>query len=368
MNLKNIIIFMPSIEKGGADKNLFIISNFLARKFKNVSIVTSSKVYKKKFDKKIKFLTPKFSIWDKFGRNIKSIISILVLIKVFFKKKNILVISFQSNILAIILCKFFSKKIITRSNSFPDHWTKNPIKKKIFSKVYPLADHCIVNSLRTKNDFVRNYKIHPSCIYNPLDQKKIINLSTKKVPKIFKKNKLKIINVGRFSEEKDHTTFLKALYLLKNQIQYDVVIMGRGKLKNKIKQSIKEYDLQKNVRLIAYKSNPYPYIKQSDFVILTSLHEGLPNILLEAIVLKKFAISSDCISGPKEILLNGKGGALFKVRNYEELKRLIIFYKKNPSKVNQKIKLASKNINRFDYYKNLNSYLQVVKRFTIKNN
>ena len=59
MNLKNIIIFMPSIEKGGADKNLFIISNFLARKFKNISIVTSSKVYKKKFDKKIKFISPK---------------------------------------------------------------------------------------------------------------------------------------------------------------------------------------------------------------------------------------------------------------------------------------------------------------------
>ena len=48
MSLKNIIIFMPSIEKGGADKNLFILSNFLSKKFKNISIITSSEIDKKK--------------------------------------------------------------------------------------------------------------------------------------------------------------------------------------------------------------------------------------------------------------------------------------------------------------------------------
>ncbi len=80
---------------------------------------------------------------------------------------------------------------------------------------------------------------------------------------------------------------------------------------DKILSNQKNYNLSNNVRLINYKPNPYPYIKQSDFVILTSLHEGLPNILLEAIALKKFVISSNCISGPKEILSNGKYRYLF---------------------------------------------------------
>lgn len=363
MNFKNIVIFMPSIDKGGAEKNLFIVSNFLSKKFKKVFIVTSSIVNKKKFDNKIKIISPRFSIWNKFGRNIKSIISILILIRLFLKKDNLLVLSFQSNILAIILCKIFSKKIITRSNSFPNDWTNSFIKKKIFKKIYSLADHTIVNSLRTKKDFLENYKINPTCIYNPLDKQRILNLSRKSTPKIFKKNKLKIINVGRLSKEKDHITFLKALNLLKGEINFDVVIMGRGKLKNEIKQFIKKHSLQKNIRLIGYKSNPYPYIKQSDFLILTSIHEGLPNILLEAIVLKKFVISSDCVSGPKEILSNGKGGALFKIKNFKELKKLIVFYKNNPSKVNQKIKFSSRNATRFDYYKNLNKYLNVVNNF-----
>ena len=251
MNLKNIVIFMPSIEKGGADKNLFIISGFLSKKFKNVSVITSSNI--NKFHNKIKFITPEFPVWSKFGRIIKSIISILILIKVFLKKKNILVLSFQSNILAIILCKIFSKKIITRSNSFPDQWTNNFFKKFIFKKIYPLADHNIVNSLRTKKDFIKNYKVIPTCIYNPLDEKKIKYLSKKSVPKIFKRNKLKIINVGRLSKEKDHITFLKALNLLKDEINYDAVIMGSGNLKHKIKKVIKNYDLKKNVKLINYK-------------------------------------------------------------------------------------------------------------------
>ena len=77
-------------------------------------------------------------------------------------------------------------------------------------------------------------------------------------------------------------------------------------------------------------------------------------------VLKKFAISSNCISGPKEILSNGKGGALFKVGNYKELAKLIIFYNKNLNARNKKINFASKNIHRFDYKKNLNSYLNVI--------
>ena len=134
----------------------------------------------------------------------------------------------------------------------------------------------------------------------------------------------------------------------------------------KLLNFIRENKLKNRIKLFNYKSNPYPYIKQSDFVILTSLHEGLPNILLEAIVLKKFIISSDCISGPKEILSNGKGGALFKVKNFHQLKKLIVYYKKNPLK-RKKIKYALNNIRRFEYNKNLNLYYKILNTHLNKN-
>ena len=71
MKQKKVVIFIPSIEKGGVEKNLFIISDFLFKKLKDLTIISASKKAKKKFNKKIKFISPKSNIWDSFGRNIK---------------------------------------------------------------------------------------------------------------------------------------------------------------------------------------------------------------------------------------------------------------------------------------------------------
>ena len=67
-------------------------------------------MYQKKIDKKIKILKPKMFFWSKFGRNIKTFISILILIKLFFENKKVLVFSLQSNLFTILLCKIFSNK------------------------------------------------------------------------------------------------------------------------------------------------------------------------------------------------------------------------------------------------------------------
>ena len=364
MSQKKIILFMPSIEKGGAEKNLFIISNYLCKKFKQLTVISASKKAKKNFNKKVKFLCPDSEIWDTFGRNLKNFISIFFLIKKILQDKKILVLSFQANIYAIIICKIFSINIITRSNSFPDDWTNNFIKKFIFKKMLPLANENIVNSIAIKKKFRLNYKINAKCIYNPLNKKEILKLSKKKIKNIyFNKNALKIIHVGRFSKEKDHITFLNSLILLKKKINFEALIMGKGSLKKKFLKFIKINNLNKNVRILDYKKNPYPYIKQTDFLILSSLHEGLPNILLEAIVLNKFIISSDCPTGPREILNNGKGGGLFKVGSYKDLTQKIIFYSQNKIIRKEKIKFALSRLSRFDYKLNLKKYFEVLKKY-----
>jgi len=193
MKSLEIIIFFPSIESGGADKNLFMISNFLSKKFRKISIVTSSNKYKKKF-KNINFISPASMFWEKFGRNLKTLISVIYLIKAILFKKDIIVFSLQSNIISIIICKLLFKKIITRSNSFPNDWTKNPLKKFIFKKIYQLADKTIVNSIAIKKKFNYFYNVNPFHIYNPIDKSRIISLSKKKIKNIYKyKKSLKII-------------------------------------------------------------------------------------------------------------------------------------------------------------------------------
>ena len=74
--------------------------------------------------------------------------------------------------------------------------------------------------------------------------------------------------------------------------------------------------------------NPYKYFKDTDIFVLSSKFEGLPNVLLEAQFFKKFIISSNCPTGPKEILLNGKAGELFDVGNYKKLSKIILNYNK----------------------------------------
>ena len=85
---------------------------------------------------------------------------------------------------------------------------------------------------------------------------------------------------------------------------------------------------------------------------------------MEAIVLSKFIISSNCATGPKEILNNGKGGELFEVGNYKDLARKIIFCSNNKKICKEKIKFALSRVNRFDYEINLNEYFEVLQKYS----
>ena len=87
----------------------------------------------------------------------------------------------------------------------------------------------------------------------------------------------------------------------------------------------------------------------------------MPNVLLEAAVLKKFIISSDCRTGPKEILLNGKGGLMFKVGNYKKLSKLIFDYYRNQNKYSKMINITYKSLDRFNYTTNLKKYLNLTR-------
>ena len=356
---KNITMFMPSIEGGGVEKNFFIVSNYLIN-FHHVSVITISHKYKKKFNRKIKFITYNLELLDKLSRRFKYFLALILLIKEIINSRNILVFCFQANIYTIIICKLFNVKIIIRSNSAPFGWSKNIIKKKIFRIVLSLADKIMVNSIDFKRDLKNEFKVNSVCIYNPLNREQIIKLSNKKINNIYKKNCLKIINVGRFVDQKNQIILLKALNLIKKQINFQAILIGRGILKKKMEDYINENNLNDLIKLINFKKNPFPYIKQADLFILTSSFEGLPNVLLESLVLNKYIISSNCRTGPREILLSGKGGDLFKIGDYKKLAKLIIDFKLQRKNKIKKLQHAKKNLFRFDYKVNLKKYLDLV--------
>jgi len=201
-------------------------------------------------------------------------------------------------------------------------------------------------------------------IYNPLNFKEILTNSRKKSSKIFRNKKdLKIINIGRFTDQKDQMTLLRALNLIKNEIKFSAVLVGKGVLKDQLRNYIKKNKMNNCVKLNNFVENPFPLIKQSDIFILSSKFEGLPNVLLEALVLKKIIISSKCHTGPKEILLNGKGGLLFQVGDYKKLASLIKYFNKNKktSTIKKLLKNSYASLDRFDLNKNLEKYVSLIK-------
>ena len=97
-----------------------------------------------------------------------------------------------------------------------------------------------------------------------------------------------------------------------------LVIIGRGYKEKILRKYVRENKLEKIVKLIGYKENIESYIEASDIFVLSSIYEGVPNVLIESLYLKKYIISSDCSTGPKEVLNNGKYGDLFKVGDYNQ--------------------------------------------------
>ena len=112
---------------------------------------------------------------------------------------------------------------------------------------------------------------------------------------------------------------------------------------------IKDEDLQEYIKLLGVKKNPYPWIKNSKLLVHSSRYEGLPTVLIEALILNKIIISSDCPTGPREILDNGKYGSLVEVGDYDSMAQEILeLLQENSIKRERYLTNIGESIERFD--------------------
>ena len=351
---RNIIFFIPSIEGGGVEKNLFLLLKYFSNRYSNVYLVTANKINNKNL-KNLKQIFPKKNFLKNNGRLFKSIVCIYLLLKNFIYRKN-LIISFQSNILSILVSKIFNFKIIIRLNTSLKKYINNNLKLYFFKFVYSLSDKIIVNSSVFYNE-LHQINLKPKLIYNLIDKKKIKNKKN-----IFKKKvDLKILNIGRLTLQKDQSTLIKSLTILKEKkINFHCCIIGRGKLKHNLQDLIHNLKLKKFVSLIGFKSQAEKYLNECDIFVLTSKYEGLPNVLIEAQKYNVPIISSNCPTGPKEILINGKLGDLFEPSNYISLSKKLISFHQNKKRLKDKSLNARNYLARFDLNKNSRKYENII--------
>lgn len=354
---------MPSMEGGGVEKNLVLIANFLVNHVKNIYLITFDRKFEKKFDKRVVIICPnkKKGVYSKYYKYFLCLILLFKLLLIYNKS---LVFAFQANIYCIIITKLLRKKIIVRSNSAPEGWNKNKFKNFVFSYFFKQSDDIIVNSKDFKKKVDKKFGVKSICIYNPLNKEEIINISKNRIKeKIFRnKNSLKIINVARFTDQKNHILLLNALNDIKNKLNFELLLIGYGPNKNSLNDFVKKNNLSKKVTILNFEDNPYKFMKLSDVFILTSNFEGLPNVILEALCLKKIVICTDCPTGPKEILNNGRYGSLIKINDRKNLSKTIIKVSQFRNKYQKIANDGFKSLDRFSFSKNMNKYLKIINK------
>ena len=344
---KNLLFFYPSLEIGGLTKNLFSLINSLTQKNYNIIFLTFDNISENKvgsklysFNDKIKVVTPKIRIKTN-SRFLKYIFCFFLLLKYLYRKDSLL-ISFQSNVLAILASKITNSKIVIRCNTAPSKYITNFVKKFFFKIIYSQSDKILVTSRDFRVEMKKYFNLNSQIHRQSLDLEGIKIKSKNKINfKFFKDYKgLKIINVGRLTYQKDIITLLRSFLELIKVRKARLLLIGNGTEEENIKLFIKKNRLLKHVKILGFQDNPYKYISLADVKVLSSRFEGNPNILLEIACLKKLIISSNCKVGPSEILQKGKGGILFNVGDSVSLFKILKKLNLKDSALKEKINIS----------------------------
>ena len=172
------------------------------------------------------------------------------------------------------------------------------------------------------------------CVYNivDIDFANLIKFKTSKISHNWLNSKIKIIAAGKLAEWKGFEYLINAMpKVIKLYPEVKLLILGDGPLKKKLQTLINNLNLGSFIELIGYVHDPINYFKQANIFVLSSLVEGMPNVLIEAMSSGCTVVSTDCETGPSEIIKNRINGFLVPVRDSAGLSLAIIDAIKNPT-------------------------------------
>jgi len=195
--------------------------------------------------------------------------------------------------------------------------------------VYPQADLVVAVS-RGVTDDISSYtglsRERITTIYNPILTEHIKAQSILPAPHPWFNNEAipVILGVGRLVPAKDFPTLLKAFAHLRTKRPARLVILGEGRERSTLEKLATELGIDSDLLLPGFADNPYAFMSRATVFVLSSLLEGLPNTLIEALACGCPVVSTNCRSGPQEILDNGTFGPLVPVGDDKALAEAII--------------------------------------------
>lgn len=303
--MKKLAILIYSLAGGGAERVVSILLNELKDNY-DITLVLMNKTIHYDLPENQKIIYLENSTFDEHG-----LLKLLKLPWLGYRYKNYckqhaIEINFslmnRPNYIALFAKLFGSRsKTIINERAMPSLQHKKGIQglvnRWLITYLYPFADTVIANSIGNSLDLSNNFGIQPVyTINNPFDLTIISALKEKRINLI--KEKFTFVTVGRLDEGKNHRLTVEAM----QNIDANLWIIGDGPLRNTLDNQIKQLHLENNVFLLGRQDNPFKYLNIADCFIFSSNHEGFPNVLIEALACGLPIISTDCQSGPREIL------------------------------------------------------------------
>ena len=355
--IKSVLNSALSLEKYG--KNNF-----------DVSIIDVNGEWKDIESKRIKFIRLYNKIYFKTFAVHGYLISRLSYLYIFFfnffplkklikkDKPDFFFIQLISSLPLILIILFnFNTKFILRISGYPQlSFFRKIIWKLASKKLYLIAcpTQITLDFLKNKNIFDKNKLI---LLEDPIFSiREIVNLKKEKLDENFDKNFKYLLSIGRLTHQKNFSLLIKGFYEIKKIYkEYKLIIIGEGEEKIKLERLINQHKLNNDILLLGFKKNIFNYIKFADCLVSTALWEDPGFTLVEAGILNKLVISSDCPSGPIE-LFNQNNGYLFKSNSQEDFVKKFIEYKNESLKENKKKKIVTKM--KFKKYSLFNHFLK----------
>ena len=369
---KNLSILIYSLGSGGAERVVSLLLEFLKEYF-NVTLVLMNNTIHYEVPKNIQvFYLEESSIYE------SGILKLLKIPFLAYRYRKLCTqynidtsLSFMNrpnyiNVIAKLLgnkCHTIISERAMPSLQYGYNNFQSKINKILIKSLYPEADKIIANSYGNAEDLERNFSIQKSLLHviqNPIDLTMIQQNALE--PINFNFNPYTYITIGRLDEGKNHAMLIHAFAKLANK-STQLLIIGDGLLKEPLQKQIDSLNLQNRVFLLGKKTNPYKYLQRSDCFVFGSNHEGFPNVVLEALATNLPVISTNCPSGPQEILAptnKNEYGILTPVNNSNEMYQAMQLLLTDNNKANYYKNQARIRAKDFDKTEILQHYLKVI--------
>ncbi len=211
-------------------------------------------------------------------------------------------------------------------------WSRDEIVRSFFARwlviatmhySFPHADAIVAVSKGAADDlaqFARLDRASIHFIYNPIvGEDRQLEFELQPPESWWSGPHRRVLAVGALKPIKDYETLLKAFEALRQRVDARLLILGEGNCRSYLEEQVKDLGLEESVFMPGFVKDLAPYYKRADLHVLSSTGEGFGNVIVEALAAGTPIVSTDCQSGPSEILLEGKFGRLVPVGDAEAL-------------------------------------------------